>query len=259
MDTTDPDELLGRLAEAQGGFAHAGSSTRQDERVNDGANYAGLMSMATYKEKRAEMTVKEDVNLNRDAMVAAARAVLNADRNAKDKAATVRRSYRAPKHTHVTLLPVPAVLSCTSDRALHLSFSSRNARRPCPHTHTHAHTRRTYAHAHAHTHTHTYTHAHTHTYTHIHTYTHRRAAPLVTAAHPRLDPLLSAQDREARELARKEKLKRELAGGGEQEDGGTRTDGTAAEEPGPSKKKKKKKAAAAPGPGLSFDVDDEDG
>jgi len=32
-------ELIERLAEAQGTFQHAGSSTRQDERVNDGANY----------------------------------------------------------------------------------------------------------------------------------------------------------------------------------------------------------------------------
>jgi len=121
MDCSNAEELIERLAEAQGTFQHAGSSTRQDERVNDGANYvckpkppappapapatptsappdtppacralqAGLMSSASYKEKRKEMTVKEDVQANRDAKIAAARAQITADRDAKDAAAQV--------------------------------------------------------------------------------------------------------------------------------------------------------------------------
>lgn len=85
MDCHSAEELIGRLNEAQN-FEHAGSSTRQDERVNDGKHYAGLMSSSSYKEKRAQVSVKEDVKANREAQLTAARAKKHADIDAKDKA-----------------------------------------------------------------------------------------------------------------------------------------------------------------------------
>ena len=45
MDCRNAEDLLERLADSEDTFAHAGSSTKQDERVNDGSNYAGCAAV----------------------------------------------------------------------------------------------------------------------------------------------------------------------------------------------------------------------
>jgi hypothetical protein len=195
MDCSNAEELIERLTEAQGAFECAGSSTRQDERVNDGANYAGLMSSASYKEKRKEMTVKEDVQANRDAKMAAARAQITADRDAKDAAAQV------PSYP-------PRV------RAPHSSWPAMHAIRHTPGPHA-----------------------------------------LVGLALPQPAPSRPWQEREAREVRRKEKIKQELAASiGDAEEGRSRS---AAAGEARQPKKKLKKASATAG-ALSFDADGED-
>ena len=52
MDGTDQD-VLERMRDNAGAFE--AQSNKVDERVNDGANYAGLMSVGDYKKKRTEI------------------------------------------------------------------------------------------------------------------------------------------------------------------------------------------------------------
>ena len=91
MDGSDAD-VLDRMRDNAGSFEAAGTASLVDERVNDGNNYRGLMSVADYKNKRTEIiedTAAKREQDRKDKMSSA----LNADKTAADmdKAAAAER------------------------------------------------------------------------------------------------------------------------------------------------------------------------
>lgn len=93
MDGTDAD-VLEQIQQQSGAFEHM--QDRADEKLNDGNNYAGLMSRDDYKRKRAELL--EDPVAKQAEAIADAR---QADRDARSQAEKERAEREAAKRERI--------------------------------------------------------------------------------------------------------------------------------------------------------------
>ena len=216
-------------------------SDQQDERVNDGNHYKGLMSRDDYVRKRTEVGERPKTDDEKLADVhAIARERVLAERRVKDAAGTDRARVAYKSHTQVS-----------HTRLTHKSHTQVSHTSLTHKSHTQvSHKSHTYL-------THVSHISHTPHFSHWSAATlHMYAPPHLCTAPPPLH-LRAEAERDAREAKRRAKLRAQveaLAEGGD----GAAGDEVLAEVEGskPAKRKKRKKTAEA-GSTLSFDADEE--